>query len=329
MSIPLLVSLTTLAYGLPVGNVELCHVTPSGSVSIEVARPAVPAHLAHGDSYPATWTVDADGDGHGDPDGATLACPAASYVLDADDCDDTDPDRFPGNPELDDLDDDDCDLWVDEDYVQEGDVVLTEVVRQARFGGPSAVADGQWFEVLNVSDRTVDLSYWYVIRTNGIVATDAFFVDPDAAPVLDPGQYAVFCKTTTYTGDVAATWPLACDYVWGDPDEDWNWSGLYHDNTFNLQRDLDRLAFFIEGGSRFGRLVDDVIWTWSPFATDNWPRDASYSMSLDPAHLDGGENDDPYAWCSTAPDDTSLNTWWTDGATHEHGTPGVANYDCP
>ena len=66
-------------------------------------------------------TIDADGDGHGDAsEGATtmLVCnDMAGFAALADDCDDTDPNRFPGNPEL-------CDdAMVDEDCSGEGNDV--------------------------------------------------------------------------------------------------------------------------------------------------------------------------------------------------------------
>ena len=61
---------------------------------------------------PVTWYPDTDGDGYGDPDGsAVLACmmPGGGFVLNADDCDDTDGDRSPGADELCNGLDDDCD----------------------------------------------------------------------------------------------------------------------------------------------------------------------------------------------------------------------------
>ncbi|MBK9369173.1 MAG: putative metal-binding motif-containing protein [Deltaproteobacteria bacterium] len=63
-----------------------------------------------------TFYADADADGHGDPTAPTVACEApADTVLNGDDCDDDQPAAFPGNDELCDGLDNDCDGDTDED----------------------------------------------------------------------------------------------------------------------------------------------------------------------------------------------------------------------
>jgi len=63
-----------------------------------------------------SWYADIDGDGFGDPDTALVQCDQPSgYVLDGDDCDDTDDAQFPGADEYCNGEDDDCDGTVDED----------------------------------------------------------------------------------------------------------------------------------------------------------------------------------------------------------------------
>ncbi len=73
------------------------------------------------------WFVDADGDGFGDENGvAVLACNApVDHVDNADDCDDNDPEQSPAWVEMCNLEDDDCDGYVDEDtpptWYEDGD----------------------------------------------------------------------------------------------------------------------------------------------------------------------------------------------------------------
>lgn len=67
-----------------------------------------------------TLYVDVDGDGHGDPNTAETGCDPAGDVPVGDDCDDADPDTWPGAPEPDCTDpvDHDCDgvvAWADGD----------------------------------------------------------------------------------------------------------------------------------------------------------------------------------------------------------------------
>ncbi len=63
-----------------------------------------------------TFYADADGDGYGDSGDTTQACSAPTgYVSDDTDCDDSDADQYPGNTEVCDHKDNDCDGDIDED----------------------------------------------------------------------------------------------------------------------------------------------------------------------------------------------------------------------
>jgi MYXO-CTERM domain-containing protein len=63
-----------------------------------------------------TWCLDSDGDTFGDPAVATITCAGApaDYVADGTDCDDAEALSFPGNPEVCDGLDNDCNLGADD-----------------------------------------------------------------------------------------------------------------------------------------------------------------------------------------------------------------------
>ncbi len=70
----------------------------------------------------ATWWLDVDNDGFGNPEVSTRSCtPLRGYVDNEDDCDDTVQHSFPGAPEICDGDDNDCDDRTDEDFATLGD----------------------------------------------------------------------------------------------------------------------------------------------------------------------------------------------------------------
>ncbi|MBJ96070.1 MAG: hypothetical protein CMP23_16520 [Rickettsiales bacterium] len=71
-----------------------------------------------------TWYLDSDGDGFGDDSSSQSLCsgsPGSSYILSGNDCDDADSDNFPGNVEVCDSQDNDCDISTPEDIDQDGD----------------------------------------------------------------------------------------------------------------------------------------------------------------------------------------------------------------
>ncbi len=79
------------------------------------ALAAAPIAAAASGAVPLTWYPDGDGDGFGDPAAPRVAClQPAGHGGDGTDCDDADPDAFPGNAEVCDGRDNDCDALADD-----------------------------------------------------------------------------------------------------------------------------------------------------------------------------------------------------------------------
>jgi hypothetical protein len=131
---------------------------------------------------------DADGDG------------IDSELGSGDDCDDTDANTNPDATEEDDLEDDDCDGLVDEDYLLAGDLLISEVMVD-----PAAVYDhyGQFVELTNVSSREVDLSGWAFESAGGNVRLLGGYV-------LMPGGRVLLCSSS----DLLLNGGLVCDEAW-------------------------------------------------------------------------------------------------------------------
>ncbi len=279
--------------------------------------------------------ADADSDTYGDAATTTLSCTAPSgYVSNATDCNDASAASYPGASETDDLADNDCDSWVDEDFVAVGDVIVSEVNRQSRFGGSVAVANGSWVEVYNDSSRTIDMANWVIARGTS-ASGNQVYLDAATAPVLAAGDYAVFCDTNDYELSLTAAWPLSCDYVWGDEAQAATYVGTNHDNTFYIRTTTDTFGLYINGNRTTGTKIDSVTWYYDA-VNGYWPASARFSMSLDADYYDTVSNDTRTAWCSTSSNSagtvSNSTTWrWYDTAAttnDEHGTPGSANYAC-
>ena len=282
------------------------------------------------------WYQDADTDGYGDPTQYAGYCDQpAGGVANDDDCDDSNATVYLGATELDDGLDNDCDVYVDEDFLNVGDVIITEVTRQPYVNGTSTNAEATWFEVHNTTARSIDMTHWYIGRVSSTLAAKGVYIDEATPVILAAGGYATFCKTDNYetpqSGMGTIPYPLNCDYVWGETTD-----FIYHNTTLNIQRDEDDLFLYVDGDNNSGWLMDDVHWYYD--ATNGyWPRQSQASMTLDPAHLTGTDNDSVSYWCYTTVTSngtfgkTGTYRWWDDtsSSTDEYGTPSAANYDCP
>ncbi len=178
-----------------------------------------------------------------------------------DDCDDADAGAFPEADEALDLSDDDCDGFVDEDYVVEGDVLLSELMVN-----PRAVSDpyGEYIELYNAAAQAIDVYLWTLSDVDGESVTIEEHL------VIEPGTYVVLGTNA----DTATNGGVAVDYVYS--------------SDFKLNNGSDELVTLaLEGGA-----INEVSYDTS------WPIDAGAAMGLDPFRLDLGSSGSVDAWCA-------------------------------
>jgi large repetitive protein len=273
------------------------------------------------------WYADGDLDGHGDPAISVCGGQPAGWVADGDDCDDTDGANFPGNAEVCDGADNDCDGVVGLDEVDDdadgflaceecddaetaifpgapeicGDAVdqdcdtfdLTcpaagELVINEIHANPTVDdADGEWFELWNTSLGAIDLFGFEVFDTAG----NNFVVDqPFEVPA---GDYVVLGNNA----DPAANGGAPVDFEWDSA------------GFFSLNNGGDSVTLLAPDGV----VIDAVDYDLAGFP-DVF---AGVSLALDPEFADAVSNDDGVSWSlSTVP--------FGDG---DLGTPGAENTD--
>ena len=214
--------------------------------------------------------VDADGDG---------------YTICMGDCDDDDPLIYLGQPEVQDADDNDCDGLADEDFVNPGDVVITEFMHRPAAGDYDA---GQWIEVFNATAADINLLGWALSRSDG--GDDDLVADDLVVPA---GGYALFASDA----DAADNGNLPpVDFVFTD---------------FNFDPHADSMML-----SMGGTAIDTV-----EFSEDaGWVFEDGTSVYLDPGAYDAAYNDGLLAWCLSPTDGTH-----DFGGLGDHGTPGADN----
>jgi len=195
-----------------------------------------------------TVWCDMDADGHDKP------------ICGGGDCADEDAALYPGQPEVLDGLDNDCNGLVDDGIVAAGAVIVSEIMKD-----PDAVVDvaGEWFELHNTSSDTIDLV--------GMVVSDLTGSDftVDAALVVPPGGTAVLGRYA----DPAINGGVPVDFVYAG---------------FNLDNVGADEVILTHGATELDRVEFDDV---------DWPNTPGASLTLDPAFLDAAANDDPALWC--------------------------------
>jgi len=126
---------------------------------------------------PTAFYADMDGDGFGDPNVILNECTAmAGYVMDNTDCDDTDPNNYPGNVEIcgDGLDNN-CDGMIDEGCTTEpcdGDYLVINTISQNIYraeidlDSDAQLVDGQ--DILFTAQNSIDLESGFEVPTGAV-----------------------------------------------------------------------------------------------------------------------------------------------------------------
>jgi hypothetical protein len=225
--------------------------------------------------------VDDDGDGYTENEG---------------DCDDADSDAYPGASEIpNDGIDQDCNgsdlvVPIEEtsiDQITSGDLVITEIMKEPK--GLHTMKGG-WFEILNTSSNTIDLSGLEVavISYTGSGGTYEFLVE---YPVnISPGEFFVFGPDS----NVQENGGVHVDYV----------------GVFSLDKNEGVISL-----SNPNAVIDMVEYNETLY-----PVREGYTLNLDSASMTSVANDNSQNWCE------AVTSYGTSG---NYGTPGASNANCP
>ncbi len=220
---------------------------------------------------------DSNGNGFGD------ACDSATCgngVIDAaEQCDDGN--KLPG---------DGCSVNCQIEQVAAGSIVVSEFMVK-----PKTVTDafGEWVEVYNATDNTIDINGWTLadMGTNKHVIKSA-----NGLKVLPHGY-----RVLAINGDATVNGGVNVDYVY---------------SNFTLSNTADSIIIQWNG-----QVIDQVNYAMhNPPQGKGFDLVEGHSTSLDPGLLSADANDDESGWC------VAKKIW--SGSKGDYGTPGKGNPSC-
>jgi len=167
-----------------------------------------------------------------------------------------------------------------------GDVVISEIMIDPRY---AADEDGEWFEVVNVTDRTFDLAGWRITDLDG---RSHVIYNGGESLLLGPGKRMVFglSAVSSQNGRVEV------DYVYNNVSfENVGVDGLALENRNGV---IDEVVYDLDGG---------------------YPFLEGHALSLSDEQTDASSNDAPSAWCAS---------FVPISGSSDFGTPRVGNGVC-
>ena len=269
---------------------------------------------------------EADTDGDGLPDCADDDVDGDGYTS-GDDCDDADPDIYPGASDTNATEgvDDDCDGTIDEDSVISAlasDAVLIFTEAQVNPFSVGTENSREWFEVVNVSGLTLYLDNWVFENCNPSSGSCASFdVNPADELTVAPGDVVLFCYDRSFMDGVLGGG--SCDYSYGTAP---GVSSDYKSPSFRLRNSgLNVFAVSVDGED-----VDTVNVSLAGFPSTGDAANEGQSLMLNGSLVGASGldaiNDLASSWSLN--DDTA-DSYETVSGDDNIGTPGQPNPTVP